>query len=68
MDSSVNICITNSLALLIDAVNITPVTFSIGKNGATHSVDDCCTKHGLLPLAMTMDPSITNHLIIAKML
>jgi hypothetical protein len=43
MDSGANICITNSLALLIEAVNITPFTF----------LDNCCTKCGLLPLAMT---------------
>ena len=57
MDSGANICITNSLAILIDAINITPFTFSIGRDGATHSVDICCTKRGLLPLAM-MDGSL----------
>jgi hypothetical protein len=57
MDSGANICITNSLAILIDAINITPFTFSIGRDGATHSVDICCTKRGLLPLTM-MDGSL----------
>jgi hypothetical protein len=53
MDSGANICITNSLAHLIDAVDITPFTFSLKRNGTMHSVDNCCTKCSLLPLAMT---------------
>jgi hypothetical protein len=57
MDSGVNSCIANSLAHLIDAVNITPFTFLIRRDGATHSVDKCCTKCGLLPLTM-MDGSL----------
>jgi hypothetical protein len=66
MDSGANICINNSLAFLIDVVDITPFTFSLGRDGAMHSVDDCCTKRGLLPLAM--DHSIPNHVITSKIL
>jgi hypothetical protein len=51
-DSGANICITNALSLLVDVVDIPPFTFSIGQDGTTPSIDDCCTKHGLLPLPM----------------
>jgi hypothetical protein len=57
MDSGATMCITNSPALLVDAVHIPPFTFSIGRDGFTHSVDNFCTKRGLLPLAM-MDGSL----------
>jgi hypothetical protein len=52
-DSGANICITNALSLLVDIVDIPPFTFSISQDGTTPSIDDCCTKRGLLPLPMT---------------
>lgn len=52
MDSGANICITNLIGLLIDAVDIPLFTFSIGRGGGTPNIDDCCTKHGLLPLPL----------------
>jgi hypothetical protein len=51
-DSGANICITSALGLLIDVVDIPPFTFSIGRDGTTPSINDCCTKCGLLPLPM----------------
>jgi hypothetical protein len=47
-----SICITNALSLLVDVVDIPPFTFSIVQDGTTPSIDDCCTKRGLLPLPM----------------
>jgi hypothetical protein len=52
MDSGANICITNSIGLLFDAVDIPPFTFSIGRGGGTSNIDNCCTKCGLLPLPL----------------
>jgi hypothetical protein len=51
-NSGANICITTALSLLVDVVDIPPFTFSIGRDGTTPSIDDCCTKRGLLPIPM----------------
>jgi hypothetical protein len=43
MDSGANICITSSLSLLVAAVDVPPLTFSIGQDDASPGIDDCCT-------------------------
>jgi hypothetical protein len=52
MDSGANICITNLIDLLVNAVDIPPFTFFIGCDISTPNIDYCCTKHGLLPLPL----------------
>jgi hypothetical protein len=52
LDSGANICIINALGLLVDVIDIPPFTFSIGRDSTTPSIDNCCTKRGLLPLPM----------------
>jgi hypothetical protein len=53
INSGANICITNLIGLLVDAMDIPPFTFSIGRGGGTPNIDNCCTtRRGLLPLPL----------------
>jgi hypothetical protein len=51
-DKGARICIINALGLLVDVIDIPPFTFSIGQDGNTPSIDNCCMKRGLLSLPM----------------
>ncbi len=53
MDGGTNICITVILGLLVDVVSIPPIPISIATTSGSISVDDCCTKRGLIPLNLS---------------
>jgi hypothetical protein len=57
MDGGANICITGLLKLLVDVENIPPLPISVATTLNSLSLDDCCTKKGLIPLTL-MDGSI----------
>jgi hypothetical protein len=52
MDGGANICITGILSLLVDVESIPPLPISIATTLSSISLDDCCTKRGLLPLVL----------------
>ena len=52
-DGGSNICITGDASLLVDAVDIPPVTISVALAGGPSSFDDTITKQGLLPLTLS---------------
>ncbi len=62
-----NICIMGTLDLLMDVEDIAPLPISVATTGGAVSVDDCCTKKGLLPISLTMAPFTINHVITVKM-
>ena len=53
IDGGSNICITGDADLLVDTVDISPVTISVALEGGPSSFDDTITKRGLLPLTMS---------------
>ena len=53
MDGGANICITGILGLLIDVVLIPPIPISVATTSGSISMDDCCTKRGLIPLTLS---------------
>ena len=53
IDSGSNICITGDASLLVDAVDILPITISVALAGGPSSFDDAITKQGLLPLTIS---------------
>jgi hypothetical protein len=53
MDGGANICITGILGLLVDVVTIPPIPISVATKTGSISVDDCCTKRGLIPLTLS---------------
>jgi hypothetical protein len=53
MDAGANICLTGDLEILADVVDITPLPITVALNGNGSSVDDCCTKQGFIPLALS---------------
>jgi hypothetical protein len=53
MDSGANICVTAVLGLLVDVSSIPPLPITVTTKTDHISVDDCCTKHGYLPLMLT---------------
>ncbi len=53
MDAGANICLTGDLNLLVDVVEIPPLPISVAVQGASPSLDDCCTKRGYLPLQLS---------------
>jgi hypothetical protein len=57
MDGGANICITGIFELLVDVENIPPIPISVATTSTSVSLDDCCTKKGLIPLTL-MDGSI----------
>jgi hypothetical protein len=52
IDGGANICITGLLDLLVEVVSIPPLPISAATMTGGISVDDFCTKKGLLPLTM----------------
>jgi hypothetical protein len=52
MDGGANICITGILGLLVDVETIPPLPISVATTSNTFSLDDCCTKKGLIPLTL----------------
>jgi hypothetical protein len=52
IDGGANICIMGLLDLLVEVVSIPPLSISVATMTGGISVDDCCTKKGLLPLTM----------------
>jgi len=53
MDAGANICLTGDLGILADAVDIPPLPITVALNGKGSSADDCCTKRGFIPLALS---------------
>jgi hypothetical protein len=53
MDAGANICLTGDLEILADVVDIPPLPITVALNGNGSSVDDCCTKWGFIPLALS---------------
>ena len=53
MDAGANICLTGDLGILADAVDIHPLPITVALNGNGSLVDDCCTKRGYIPLALS---------------
>jgi hypothetical protein len=54
----VNICITNDISNLMDAVPIPPFPLSVITKGAKLTLDECCTLWGLLALPTTTGNTI----------
>jgi hypothetical protein len=52
VDGGANICLSGVLDLLVDVESITPLPISVATKTGTVSLDDCCTKWGLLPLTL----------------
>jgi hypothetical protein len=52
MDGGANICLTGILSLLVDVVSTPPFPISVVSTSGALSLDDCCTKCGLLPLTL----------------
>ena len=52
MDGGANICITGILSLLVDVETIPPLLISVATTLGSFSLDDCCTKKGLIPLTL----------------
>ncbi len=53
MDGNANICLTAGiLSLLVDVVSIPPLPILVATTSGALSLDDCCTKCGLLPLTL----------------
>jgi hypothetical protein len=52
VDGGANICITGILSLLVDVETITPLPILVATTSGSISLDDCCTKWGLLPLTL----------------
>ena len=52
VDGGANICVTGVLDLLIEVVTIAPLPILVATKSGGKSLDDCCTKRGLLPLSL----------------
>ncbi len=53
MDGGANICIIGILGLLVDVETIPPLPISVAATSGSFSLDDCCTKKGLIPLTLS---------------
>ncbi len=53
MDGGANICITGILGLLVDVETVPPLPISVATTSGSFSMDDCCTKKGLIPLTLS---------------
>ena len=53
MDRGADICITGILGLLVDVETIPPLPISVVTTLGSFSMDDCCTKKGLIPLTLS---------------
>jgi hypothetical protein len=51
IDGGANICLTNNLQLLVDAINIQPLPITVALDNKV-TLDDCCTKRGFIPLTL----------------
>jgi hypothetical protein len=52
MDGGANICLTGILDLLVEVVLIPLLPILVATKTGDISMDDCCTKRGLLPLTL----------------
>jgi hypothetical protein len=52
MDGGANICLTRILSLLVDVISIPPLAISAATTSGALSLNNCCTKRGLLPLTL----------------
>jgi hypothetical protein len=52
LDGGANICLTGVLELLVDVESIAPLPILVATMGGSVSMDNCCTKKGLLPLTL----------------
>jgi hypothetical protein len=57
MDGGTNICVRGILGLLVNISSIPPLLITVPTKSHQHSIDDCCTKRGYLPL-MLNDSSV----------
>ena len=57
MDSGANICITGILSLFLDVETIPPLPISVATTLGSLSLDDCCTKKGVILLTL-LDGSV----------
>ena len=53
MDGGVNICLTGDLSSLVGIVDIPPMPITVAVSGSDTTANDCCTKHGFIPLVCT---------------
>jgi hypothetical protein len=53
MDTGANICLTGYLDILANAIDIPPLAITVALHGDNTSFNDCCTKVGYIPLALT---------------
>jgi hypothetical protein len=51
INGGANICITGDINLLVDVVNIPPLSILVALHGDS-TLDDCCTAQGLLPIQL----------------
>jgi hypothetical protein len=66
MDGGTNICITNDLSSLIDAVPITLFPLLVATKGNALMLDDHCTMRGLLALPLTSGDYYYQHCYFCK--
>jgi hypothetical protein len=52
VDGGSNVCVTEDLGILLDVIDINPVTILVAINGGPLSSDVCITKLRLLPLTL----------------
>ncbi len=52
MDGGINICIMGILRLLVDVISIPPLPILVATTLGLFSLDDCCTKWGLILLTL----------------
>jgi hypothetical protein len=50
MDGGANICVTGDLTTMVGVVDIPPMPIAVALAGSKLTRDDCCTKHGYIPL------------------
>jgi hypothetical protein len=53
IDGGANICLTGDLDMLVDVVDILPLSILVAINGNAPTVDDWCTQKGYLPLTLS---------------
>jgi hypothetical protein len=63
-----DVCITGDLGILLDVIDIAPISISVAIEGVPSSSVDCITKRGLLPLTMTNGSHSTNPASIVRTL
>jgi hypothetical protein len=51
IDGGANICLTNNLNLLVDAINIPPLPITVALDNKV-TLNDCCTKRSFIPLTL----------------